>query len=240
MPQAICTPLAPTLAASREERPMTFQVTLIGSDGVIVGSDRKQIHYTPSAPGALGALQPDLITKFSRSKNDDVVCAYAGESSARSIADAIVSLPECSMKVTDFEWRIAIKKAGESVQERGPQDEVIVIRKDTLKRAYLANSYSAPTEVCSCISTGNHGYPARFLLCHFYEKLPIAELRKLALLTLHCASIESEGRIGGGFDLMLWKEGGIPDFQPIEENNPSIAAEWEAIRQFVHSRVYPN
>jgi hypothetical protein len=216
---------------------MTFQVALIGSDGVIVGSDRKQIHYTPSTPGALGALQPDLITKFSRSENDDVVCAFAGEGSARSMADAIVGLPECSMEVTGFEWRAALRRATQSIQERGRQDEVIVIRKDDLHRAYLASCSASPTEICSFIAAGNKAYPARFLIHHFYEKRPVAELRKLALMTLHCAAIESEGRIGGGFDLMLWRDGHAPGWESIEENVPT--REWESIKDAVHALLYP-
>jgi hypothetical protein len=242
MPQAatIDASKALTEGCIEEGLDMTFQVALIGSDGVIVGSDRKQLHHTPSTPGVLGALQPDLITKFSRSKNDDVVCAFAGEGSARSMADAIVSLPECSMKVTDFEWRIAIRKTVESRQERGRQDEVIVIRKDDLHRAYLASSYSAaPTEVSSRIATGNQAYPARFLLHHFYEKRPVAELINLALLTLHCAAIESEGRIGGGFDLMMLNASGMR-WRQYREDDAAVLEAWESFEQSAETAIYGN
>ncbi len=240
MPQAATIDASKALTESclEEELDMTFQVALIGSDGVIVGSDRKQIHCTPSTPGALGALQPDLITKFSRSKNDEVVCAFAGEGGSRLMADAIVSLPECSMVVTDFEWRIAIKKAGESVQERGPKDEVIVVRKDNLQRAYLVASYSvAATEIRSHIATGNQGYPARFLLCHFYEKRPIAELIKLVLLTLHCAAIESEGRIGGGFDLLMLDASGIR-WRQYREDDSAVLEAWESFELSAKTAIY--
>jgi len=142
------------------------------------------------------------------------------------------------MKVTDFVWRTALKKAAQSIEERGQQDEVIVIRKDGLQRVYLVASYStAPTEVRSCIATGNQGYPARFLLCHFYEKRPITELRKLALLTLHCAAMESEGRIGGGFDLMLLRDGEAPEWESIEEN--ALSSDWEPVRRTVYALIYP-
>jgi hypothetical protein len=240
MPQAATIDASKALTESclEEELPMTFQVVLIGSDGLIIGSDKKQIHYTPGTPGALGALQPDLITKFSQSKNDEVVCAFAGQGGSRLMADAIVSLPECSMAVTNFEWRIAIRKAAEGVQGRVSQDEVIVARKDNLQRAYLVASYSAsPTEICSCIATGNQGYPARFLLQHFYEKRPIAELRKLALLTLYCAAIESEGRIGGGFDLLMLDASGMR-WRQYREDDAAVLEAWESFEQSAKTAIY--
>jgi hypothetical protein len=175
-----------------------------------------------------------------------VVCAFAGTHATYSVADAIASLPECSMdlKGRDLEWRNAIRRAAQDVEPSGEDDEIMIIRKDELKCPYhfihRSGRNSPIAEVREWITTGNNGFPARFLLQHFYQNRPIAELRSLALLTLYCASAESEGRIGGGFDLLLWKEGDKPDWQPIEENNPSIAAEWEDIRQFVHSRVYPS
>jgi hypothetical protein len=144
------------------------------------------------------------------------------------------------MKVTDFEWRIAIRKTVESRQERGRQDEVIVIRKDDLHRAYLASSYSAaPTEVSSRIATGNQAYPARFLLHHFYEKRPVAELINLALLTLHCAAIESEGRIGGGFDLMMLNASGMR-WRQYREDDAAVLEAWESFEQSAETAIYGN
>ena len=60
------------------ELQMTFQVALIGSDGLIVGSDRRQVYSTPGTFENHGALQPGEICKFSKGPNEEIICAFAG------------------------------------------------------------------------------------------------------------------------------------------------------------------
>lgn len=245
MPQAasIEVPTVPSEFLAEEELNLTFQVVLIGSDGLIVGSDRRQVYSSPGTPDEHGALQPDEISKFVHSKNGRVICAFAGGPFSFAAADAIASLPDLLESADDLEWRNAVKEACYRIERPAQsRDEITIVRANDLERVLLLNRFNRHddtiTQISRHVSTGNNALPARFLLDHFWEKRPIAQLEKLALLTLVSAAKESKGGIGEGFDLMFLDSSG-PKWKRYSDDAPEILAAWGMLKQNARSAIYP-
>jgi hypothetical protein len=88
------------------EECVTFQIALVGSDGLVVGSDRRVSHKSFVAEDS-PALQFGLSDKFYESKHGLVVCFYAGGDTARDAAVAIALKCEPKESEAEVEWLTA-------------------------------------------------------------------------------------------------------------------------------------
>jgi hypothetical protein len=206
---------------------MTFQVALVGTDGVLIASDRRSVYFSnESDDDPCASSQPSEVCKIVASGSEDVVCAFAGSPYSSSIAKAIVDSAEFLNARTDGAREVVIKSILRQMG-KGPhqRDEIIIARKTDLGRIVVLSrkGFSEPTftECTTQICMGNNMIPARFIPRHFWRKRPIAELEPLALLTLSCAAWEEKSMIGGGFDFLFITADG---FRPChyDEDDPRI------------------
>jgi len=186
------------------EECVTFQVALIGSDGLVVGSDRKALHLTGVA-GENPIFQRTEQVKFKKHKSGSVVCFYAGGSdSAKQASDISRAIAEEGAD----SWEAAAEKAaGRTHRVMGKDflNEILILRNDAPDVIWLLKSNppdAALCEVTTHFCTGAYS-DARFLVSRLWRPgLPVASLKKLALLALAYAAKDNSGNIGGSFDIM--------------------------------------
>jgi hypothetical protein len=202
------TPLERGAFWQEEDSLMTFQVALVGSDGLLVGSDRK-CAYRSQEPERGAFLQFEEGAKYVESEG--LVCFFAGGPQAQSIADAVVrrgALHELSVPA----WRADLQKTGEMIRANSIGDEVIVVRFSTSNAdAALINKKEDAVSVSAIpqhLCTGVNVY-ARFLTEEFWSNRSVDSLRKLALIAMGYAAKERPTEVGCGFDLMVLKDGKV-------------------------------
>jgi hypothetical protein len=192
-----------------EEYEVTFQIALIGKDGLVVGSDRKVSYLTEGTAG-----QHIAAEKYIEGADKSIVCFFAGSPLASNIARRIAST--CANVLTDEpQWGILLAQAADNVA--GPSlpslamiDEVLVVRPDVPKAVWLVsklqpNPASVQT-VTETICTGAN-LTSRFLPRYLWSPLPLDTLRDLALLTLSFAERENPSGVGRGFDVLTLEKG---------------------------------
>jgi hypothetical protein len=199
---------SPTWQSYEESPTMTFQVALIGCDGLVVGSDRRVLFRSPS-PDLVGprpaAWQSLPGTKFIKSEDDTLVCACAGGPQSRSIATAFIAEWEQCRTARQIEWENRLRTTAEAVLGNSVGDEIIVVRKDQPARVLIVTRNNRdvgiqPIESTICTGTALN---ARFLSAFLWQPTTaVSGLRRLALLSLGCAAKERPGEVGDGFDLM--------------------------------------
>jgi hypothetical protein len=186
--------------------PVTFQVALIGTDGLVVASDRRVAYATRSPEGISVQLLEGL--KFAKADDDSVICAFAGGPLAPKIGREIASQANQYLRLSELEWARGVQTIAKSVERPvSPRslDEITVIRRDCLNKVWIVGKSSdsdataLPIETHIC--TGDIS-TARFLVEHLYCPMPVAELRKLAHLTVCYAAKSNPSSVGGGVDIL--------------------------------------
>lgn len=207
MSQTIITLTAKPILTLEEEYLMTFQLALIGSDGLIVASDRRmQYRSKPEGKIDAGLFQPVAGSKFTQSPNGDVICASAGSAIATQIAIDIAMKCDPSLHSDSTSWRYTVNLvAEETLATSSPHlEEIIVVRKDMPECVLLvsAQTCASTTVISEFICTG-FSTPARFLPRHLWKRSSVASLKSLAILTLGYAEKENPSGIGDGFEIMI-------------------------------------
>jgi hypothetical protein len=232
------TQVAQEQPAVEDENPVTFQIVLKGSDGLIAGSDRLVLVKSPHTHGAYSYWQTEEGTKFYTRDDESVICFAAGGPQASEIAKAIVV--RCEPNQTLVPWQNSLKTIAESVPGNSKGDEIIVIRKQQVDVVLLNRNGkdTACREISSALCTG---IPAtsRFLSQHFWTPTTVRPLRELVLVALHYAAKESPTGVGKGFDVMLLTNGEIT-WEKYAEDDPRIR---EVVKRFecqVRSALFPH
>jgi hypothetical protein len=225
-----------------ENLTMTFQVVLVGCDGLIVGSDRRVLVRSPAtdSDGRKPAWQSLPDTKFIKSEDESLICAFAGGPQSRSIATAFVAEWDKCHSLRQAEWENKLRTTAEVVKGNSRGDEIIVVRKDQPNRVLLVTRDNQdvgiqPIESTICTGTSLN---ARFVSASFWKSTAVNSLRRLALLTLGYAAIERPGEVGDGFDLMILEasSGTIrwENFQPNDLHIACLVEEFsETARHFI-------
>jgi len=124
----------------RPEDCVTFQVALIGTDGLVVGSDRKAVYPSPAVQ-AQPVIQRTEQPKFKKNKTNSIVSFYAGG------ADSAKQASEISRHVAiqDDEqlWESSLENASRRVHRIGRDDflnEILVSRNDRPEMLWLIKS----------------------------------------------------------------------------------------------------
>jgi hypothetical protein len=197
------------------EECVTFQVALIGSDGLVVASDRKIAHTTPELEDSV-TFENRETDKFY--EDGAVICFYAGHDTAVRAAYAIVRDCQPRPNQSEFEWLGAVDAAAKSVgvHDSAPSNKLFVIRKDRSNCLWVVYRRSdgalMPRKVIDRACIGDNS-TARFLVYQLWNrKAKVSELKRLALLTLSYASIESASSVGAPFDVMVMGKDGKPNW----------------------------
>lgn len=195
-------------AALLEDLDMTFQIALVGNDGVVVASDR--LFVERGLAGHLATLrhsfQRQTATKIHESHDKKVVCAYAGGPYAETIARRIVT--GCNpAQLSDVEWRNRLELAIKEVNDYADNtvDEILVCRTDQLSVLKITRQrnedpgFMAITEF-ACSGVDSH---ARVLpKISWGVDMDLAQLSHLAAVTIAHAHEEFPSLVGGGADIL--------------------------------------
>ena len=185
---------------------MTFQVALVGTDGLVVGSDRR-VTYVTNSPGG-PSIQRLETFKFCRSDDDSIICAYAGGPSALNIGREVASEGQQYVTASDTEWERGVLGIGDKMERQKvliPRDEIIVVRPSIPAKFWLLGKPSAgpasmeafETYLCTgSVST------ARFIIQELWRPMPVRNLRTLAHLAISYAAKGNPTFIGGGIDIL--------------------------------------
>jgi hypothetical protein len=186
------------------EEHVTFQVALVGSDGVVIGSDRKVLHVTPvedENPIYQRTEQP----KYKKDKLETVACFYAGGADSAKQASNIL---RASVRKDADSWESVAEDAARQTHRIARKDflnEILIVRKDAQHTIWLLKSNPPDAVICTITThfcTGTYS-DARFLVSRLWRPgLPVAKLKNLALLALAYATKDNSGNIGGSFDIM--------------------------------------
>jgi hypothetical protein len=224
-----------------EEQVVTFQIALVGCDGLVIGSDRLGRH----ARMVGDKYQPSQIvyqSKYCMSTGQSLVCFAAGGAMAQNVARRIVLDCDPASKLpsaTELEWQTAIHQIvrTEMLPYKFPVDEWIVARTDTPDAFFVVSRklvgediiFASVQKMQQHFCTGNSTL-AQFLPRHLWTKdRSVSELEKLALLTLSYASEEDPSSIGAPFDIMALDKGGQLTWsvhKPIHEKFQSELQQW--------------
>jgi hypothetical protein len=190
------------------EECVTFQVALIGSDGLVVGSDRLSNRLTRDDANENPTIEDGRQEKYLKSDDGSLVCFFAGDSTCQNVASSIAM--HCSGNSrTDLTWTAAVRSRANSVG-RIPWsigDQLLVVRRHIPNAVWVVVRHPAGAtfvteykEQAVCI--GNNAL-AKFLPTHLWNSgLAIPQLKKLALLTLAYAAKENPGSVGPPYDVM--------------------------------------
>ena len=234
MPSSVV-PRGVSVDLGEEELEMTFQIALVGSDGLVVGSDRKMVYRTQERNGAPYS-QPSASDKFTQSADASIVCFFAGGPQAKSIADLIVT--ECKPDQHLAAWHNDLRKTAEMLPADSYGAEIIVIRAQRGDIALINKTGQivgvSPVDGARCTGVT---VKCRFFVEAFWEKTHVEGLRQLALIALQNAASERSESVGFGFNLMLLKDGNAR-WEEFSENDGRVLAICDQFRQQVRHSIF--
>jgi hypothetical protein len=226
-----------------EEQQVTFQIVMVGRDGLVVGSDQLGQHMRAGEGGRPQIPQTTYQPKYSIGANRSIVCFAAGGSMAPNVARRIVSEldPESTFKgITGLEWETAIHQVArtEPIPYLTPVDELLIIRKDVSDAFWMVARRLAgqnvvtvthPQRHTGCFCTGTNT-EALFLPRHLWNaNRSVTELKQIALLALSYAAQEQPQSVGPPFDIMVLDKSGHMTWTQHTPNNDSFQAGLERL-----------
>lgn len=183
---------SPTIEQSNwltpEEQPVTFQIALVGCDGLVIGSDQLG-RSVPMIDGKPQLAQIVFGPKYCVSAGQSIVCFAAGGISTINLARQIVSECDPASRLKDAaDWELELHRLARTAPYQSP-DELLIARADVIdafwrvSRTQLGPGVILPsiqkTRDPFCIGTST---VAKFLPRHLWSPdLPVSQLKKLAL-----------------------------------------------------------
>jgi hypothetical protein len=192
--------MLPSGIGAGEELPMTMQVVMLGTDGIVLGSDLKWVYS--SDPVRTSHLGPKI--KLNPSLDVAVSCARSLEVS-RPIADAVLSLDDAAWTTPIVSIQTAAKDAVGQFGAGRPDAQCLIVAAKPSLRAYrleianYPNGTSMPVceEVTGYALAGDKSNSAVFWVERYYKKQPISNLLRLASQLIVSASKLNSGAIAG-------------------------------------------
>ena len=222
---------------------MTFQVALIGNNGIVLVSDR--LFVERGLRGFMDKRTPhqrQVSEKIMTSGDKNTVCAFAGGPHSETIARRIVTA--CNPHgLSDVEWRNSLEAATKLITKYSENllDEIIVIRCDNVSVLKLIRqqnndpSFMAVTsQVCSGIDSYARAIPQFF----WHSDMDVEALTTLGIVTIDYARLEHPHLIGGGIDIVKIDSKGNFTKQSFEESETAEirAAFVEQVRRSLNGK----
>jgi hypothetical protein len=123
------------------EESMTFQIALIGSDGLVVGSDRMVTELKAYSGEEKAMLDRWRQPKFVKNKAESVVCFCAGGADSQNQGRHIAR--DYRPVNSELEWDTQIERSAKKTRRITRVDvfnEIIIVRKDTPDAVWLVKS----------------------------------------------------------------------------------------------------
>ena len=224
-----------------QEKRMTFQVAAIGTDGIVLGSDRRQNIYSLRDSDGWDALIPGEAEKLIYSPDREFVCGFAGGPTVEPLARSLVNQSrEALSRESLFH---TVQKLHHEIPPFGQARDTVLLANcrvpgavQTIDRSTAA--LATVTPVTRWITTGSNAVPARFLMHHFWRKAPVRELVPLLLLTLYCACNEGEGSIGQGMDIVILKDQSWQPLESYDVDGGKTEELWHQFEKCTHSLLF--
>lgn len=219
---------------------MTMQLAMVGSDGLIVGSDRKVAYRTREGVTAPYDYQVTSQDKFVRNSDDSLICFFAGESAAMSIADAVLTRGDSGLPF--YAWREDLKKTAETTRPQTTGEEVTVIRHaaSSTDIALINNTENgvavSPISQFRCMGVN---VKSRFLTQLFWKETSVDSLVRLGLAVLGYAARERPETVGCGFDLMVIRNGGVK-WECYTEDDERVRTICDGFHNTVAAYLFPS
>ena len=224
-------------AIHEEIRTVTFQVALVGTNGIVFASDRSSPNISPPSTDDQNiAIEPGEDRKFVFSEKRTLMCSFAGAAYSRSMAMRIAATEDTSDE--------ALFKFGREsgINHQGNRDEFLILDRRKLDSILLVlrqgNDVPKSAERTLWVCAGNNSIPARFIPWHFHQKRPVADLENLALVTLLYAHEESPFGIGRGFDIVFLTKNGFSEPVTYELTNEEIGRRKRAFENCAVNALY--
>jgi hypothetical protein len=203
---------------------MKFQVVLVGSDGLLVGSDRKMPAHVRSNNDHTPIDEPK---KFIRSDDGSIICACSGELESQIFARSLVEAPDLGL--SDGEWQEHLDSLARSAWVIGVH-QLIVVRKGSLDHALwvLLGQHGCATRIDSiqCVGTPS---TASFLTANYFPKCATRNLKALAYLALDYAAAELAFSETAEYDLVSITNMAV-EWETYTPNHDHIAAVRQTFR----------
>lgn len=217
---------------------MTFQVLLIGDDGIVLASDRlfRTRGLREMMEAKRPSYQPTLGTKIYISDDNLTICSFAGGPYSEKIARRIVTTC-CPSGLSEPHWINAIEAAAKGITEYSEQlsDELLVIRADNVTALKLIRQQSddpTPTPIDSCMYAGLETDAILIPKLFWRSNIKCERLRTLAIVSITQASIEAPHLIGGGVDVVV-----VSADRRVEQSQYN-QAEADVIREAFMTRIW--
>jgi len=200
-----------------EEQPVTFQIALVGSDGLVMGSDRLARYEPPVEAGTKALPKILAMSKYFVSHDQSLVCFASGTQTAIEAARRISEDRRAlTMNVTEQEWESTLKQVAATAPLPPAHipiaDEILVVRRDVSNAFWFVvrrpNTPVVALKTSSHVCTGASTV-AQFLPRNLWNKdRSVRELKQLAILTLSYAADEESSFVGPPFDIMTLDKAG--------------------------------
>jgi len=198
---------------------MTFQVALVGEDGLVVGSDRKILYVRNEVPSSVKDVQVNSGPKHT--ENDEVVCFYAGGSQGFDIAQEIVN--HASPERSSSERCENLRRITDDFRSPARGEEILVVRKAqgdlVLINRTDEGARTSPVHEHRCTGVATR---SAILVQQFWKRLPVERLRRLALIVMEYAARERPQEVGNGFDLLTVARDGSPEWEFFTPNDSRV------------------
>jgi hypothetical protein len=161
-----------------EELQMTFQVALVGNDGIVIGSDRKMASLPDLVGEEEGFTQTSTQSKFVTSDDRQLVCACSGGVTAWDIAKQIRN--EYRAYSDETKWEEYLDGICKSKQMSPWRDRLLVARADMPTMVVwmkIGGRATLMDKVCSGAYLS-----ASFFVSQFFD--PAASVKSLTRLAL--------------------------------------------------------
>jgi hypothetical protein len=227
--------ISPAGGLDNEVLLVTFQIVFVGSDGILVGSDRKTYAQPPGIRGARQFIQFEQQSKITR--NERVLCACSGNQEASRIAREIVDTLDPDL--SEIQWKRELDRVSRIQMEGYAQ--IVVVRKGWLDHAIWVvagpQGHTSQIKDKRCIGANTS---ACFLTENFWPgRQPIQQLIPLALVVLDYARTEFPTEVGGGFELFRVTSDGIAEPEIYVEGDKRIARIRNSFERRVKSTLFP-
>lgn len=240
-------PLGLAVDLGIEEREMTFQIALFGSDGLLVGSDKKIINQSVEVAGNKHTRDSQFSTgsKISRNSKGTIICFYAGGSESKSIADKVAV--ECNPAESNItEWHYHLRETARTVSAEPigvpPLMNSVLVIRPLIPDIALISKYGdrtsvspqIPDKICTGVQAKSY-----FLVEQFWRKIPVDRLKTLMLGALGYAAIERPESVGNGFDVLTIKDGITLPLETFEPDSPIVESAMHGLKIAIESALFP-
>ena len=201
---------------------MTYQITMRGSDGIVIASDRREFLFPKSSEEGEGSVA-NIVTKIFLDSSGRYAWAFAG--SKPSLLAASYMEREFENGVPDAEVERTLRNCGDrgwAAGASGPGESTVVLadgKTKTIMRALLAHQSTMVSIITDgrCFTGQNYSTASFFPLRFYSPEMSVVQLAKLAAYAIVMAG-EMDAVLIGGLDIAMYRDS-VGRFEFVDSGN---------------------